>query len=541
MPDESRRAADPPPSASGWRANVRTLAAALRAGSRGRAEEPPRPPLANPLRPLDERRSLFSEMLDWMWAPLMLVWPLSVTITFLVAQGIANAPYDRLLAETLNVIAGHVREVDRKVTLDLPLPADELMHADGSDRTYYMVLGMRGELVAGDFDLPLPPDEEPAAPGRVRHRSDRMHGEEVRVAYTWVAFANMPSHSQPALVQVAETLEKRAQLANEIVRGVIIPQFVILPIAVTLVWFGLTQGLRPLTSLREMIRRRRPDDLSPIDPRAAPEELEPLLNAFNELLQRMEQNLNAQRRFIADAAHQMKTPLAGLRTQAELALRESDAGELRRSLRQIAEATERATHLINQLLALARAEHQATDLAAFKAVDLARIAREVVQDCVPLALARDIDLGLEIEPAAEVIGLPLLLRELLKNLVDNAIRYTPPRGAVTVRVRGAAGASVLEVEDTGPGIPEAERELVFERFYRVLGTKVDGSGLGLAIVREIVTQHDARLRIGPNPRATDSAWPGTLVAVEFPHLARSAPTLDLTPGTSRAADETPRA
>lgn len=541
MPDESPPASNLPQAAGGWRANVRTLAAALRAGTRGRADESPRLPLANPLRPLDERRSLFSEMLDWMWAPLMLVWPLSVTITFLVAQSIANAPYDRALAETLHVLAGHVREVDRRVTLDLPLPVEELIQADGSDRTYYMVLGMRGELVAGEVDLPLPPEDEPVAPGRVRFRSERMHGDEVRIAYTWVAFAGMSPTSQPALVQVAETLEKRAQLANEIVRGVIVPQFVILPIAVALVWFGLTQGLKPLTSLRETIRRRRPDDLSPIDPRAAPEELEPLLNAFNELLQRMEQNLNAQRRFIADAAHQMKTPLAGLRTQAELALRESDAGELRRSLRQIAEATERATHLINQLLALARAEHQATDLAAFKAVDLARLARDVMHDCVPLALARDIDLGLETEPAAEIIGVPLLLRELLKNLLDNAIRYTPPRGSVTVRVRGAAGASVLEVEDTGPGIPAAERELVFERFYRVLGTKVDGSGLGLAIVREIVNQHDARLRIGANPRAAESAWPGTLIAVEFPHLARRAATLDLTLRTSDAADETPRA
>jgi two-component system sensor histidine kinase TctE len=541
MPDESRQTSNLPQPASGWRANLRAVAAAVRTGARGRTDGAPRPPFPNPLRPLDERRSLFSEMLDWMWAPLMLVWPLSVTITFLVAQSIANAPYDRALAEALRVIAAHVREVDQRVVLDLPLPAEELIDADGSDRAYYMVLGARGELVAGAVDLPLPPESEAVVPGRVRFRSELMNGEEVRVAYTWVALANMPSHAQPALVQVAETLDKRVQLTNEIVRGVIIPQFVILPIAVTLVWFGLTQGLKPLTSLRETIRRRRPDDLSPIDPRAAPEELEPLLNAFNELLQRMKQNLTAQQRFIADAAHQMKTPLAGLRTQAELALRESDAGELRRSLRQIAEATERATHLINQLLALARAEHQATDLSAFRAVDLGRIAREVVQDCVPLALSRDIDLGLEIEPAAEIIGLPLLLRELLKNLVDNALRYTPPRGTVTVRVRGTVGASVLEVEDTGCGIPEAERALVFERFYRVLGTKVDGSGLGLAIVREIVNQHDARLSLGPNPRAPDPAWPGTLIAVEFPHLARSAPTLDLTLPSTSASNQASRA
>jgi two-component system sensor histidine kinase TctE len=304
-----------------------------------------------------------------------------------------------------------------------------------------------------------------------------------------------------------------------------------------LVWFGLTRGLAPLVSLREMIRRRRPDDLSPIDPRAAPEELEPLLNAFNELLQRMQQNLAAQRRFISEAAHQMKTPLAGLRTQAELALREPSAEDLRSSLRQIAASTERATHLINQLLSLARAEHQATDLAAFEAVNLAALAGEVLRDFVPLALARGIDLGLEPEPAGEVIGLPLLLRELLRNIVDNAIRYTPDGGTVTVRVRGEGKMVILETEDTGSGIPEGERYLVFERFYRVLGTRVDGTGLGLAIVREIAAQHDALVRLGFNPRSTNPNWPGTLISIEFSHLARGAPTLDLsaTPPSERDA------
>jgi two-component system sensor histidine kinase TctE len=528
MPDETRP--DPKalqePVGTGWRANVRSLAAVLRAGVRARPDEP-RPVRVNPLRPLEERHSLFSEILDWMWAPLMLVWPMSVTITFLVAQGIANAPFDRSLAESLSVIAGHLRLDGDRVTLQLPLPARELIHAEATDRVFYMVLGLRGEFVEGDLALPLPPEDVRPVAGPVRYRAEHLQGEEIRVAYAWVTPGGARAGAPPVLVQVGETLDRRSQLANEIVRGVIIPQFVILPIAVLLVWFGLTRGLAPLATLREMIRRRRPDDLSPIDPRAAPEELEPLLTAFNELLQRMAQNLGAQRRFIADAAHQMKTPLAGMRTQAELALRETDPAELRRSLRQIAASTERATHLINQLLALARAEHQATDLGAFEIVQLPALAGEVLRDFVPLALARGIDLGLEAEPADGVVGLPLLLREMLKNIVDNAIRYTPPGGTVTVRVRAVPGAVLLETEDTGPGIPDAERPLVFERFYRGTDTVVDGSGLGLAIVREIVAQHDALLRIGPNPRAPDPVWPGTLIGIEFSHLAGGTPTLDL--------------
>ncbi len=199
----------------------------------------------------------------------------------------------------------------------------------------------------------------------------------------------------------------------------------------------------------------RPDDLSPIESHAAPDEVAPLVGAFNELLSRLEQNLVTQKRFIADAAHQMKTPLAGMRTQAELALRETDPQDLKRSLRQIAASTERATHLINQLLSLARAEHQSTDLAAFEAVDLVALARDQVRDWVPQALARGIDLGYEgCEVPLRIVGLPLLLRELLKNLIDNALRYTPAGqsvpATVTVRVRAEGSSAFLDVEDTGP-------------------------------------------------------------------------------------------
>jgi len=533
MPDETvDPAALPPPhppsARPGWRANMRALASALAPGAGRRpAATDATPSVFNPLRRTGEQRSLFGEILDWMLAPLLLLWPMSVTVTYLVAQSIANAPYDRTLGEQVELLADHVKESNGQVALQLPLPANELLRSDPTGSVYYMVLGLRGEFVAGDRDLPIPDEQEVPTPRRVKFRSDQIRGTEVRIAYTWVEFRNAKG-GKPALVQVAETLEKRSQLANEIIRGVIVPQFVVLPIAVVLVWFGLSRGLAPLTALQARIRARRPDDLSPIDPQAAPEELAPLVNSFNELLERMVQNLQAQRRFTADAAHQMKTPLAGLRTQAELALRETDPQQLKRSLRQIAASTERATHLINQLLALARAEHHATDLRAFAAVDLVPLARELVRECYPFAQTRRIDLGFEgPERPVRIIGVAVLVRELLKNLVDNALRYTPEQGSVTVRVRAAAdsGSAFLEVEDTGPGIAEHERQLVFERFYRVLGTNVDGSGLGLAIVREIAEQHDAVLRVGNNPRSTAPGLPGTLISVEFTHTLAGPPTL----------------
>ena len=212
----------------------------------------------------------------------------------------------------------------------------------------------------------------------------------------------------------------------------------------------------------------------------------------------------------------MKTPLAGLRTQAELALRETDPQQLKRSLRQIATSTERATHLINQLLALARAEHQAADPGRFEVVELNALARRVVQESVPDAISKRVDLGYEpAEQPVRIVAVPLLLREMLLNLVDNGLRYTPEGGSVTIRVRQLNEPAFIEVEDTGPGIPETERQRVFDRFYRILGTNVDGSGLGLAIVREIVERHEGLIRIGVNPSATDQSSPGTLVSVEF--------------------------
>lgn len=482
------------------------------------------PGYQNPLRTATETRSLFSEILDWMLAPLLLLWPISVTLTYVAVESIANAPFDRSLGDAVSVLTYHVKDSDGQVSLDLRAPA-ELLQDDGSGSISYMVLGARKEFVAGDRDLPIPPEDEIPRPHRMQYRFDRLRGIDVRLAHTWVELRREGGPAY-ALVQVAETLDKRTQLANEIITGVMVPQFVILPIAVLLVWFGLTRGLAPLSALQAHIRARKPDDLSPIDPRAAPDEISPVVASFNELLQRLALNIKTQQRFLADAAHQMKTPLAGLRTQAELALRETDPQELKRSLRQMAGATERATHLINQLLSLARAEHLAP--AALSVVDLGPVARELVQTVVPEAIARGVDLGFEeSERPARIFGAPVLLRELLKNLVDNAIRYTPRGGSVTVRIRQNRGAAYLEVEDTGPGIPVNERKHVFDRFYRILGTNVDGSGLGLAIVREIVERHGALVRVSFNPAATDPAWPGTLISVEFEAILADDPNVVL--------------
>ncbi|AQV92916.1 sensor histidine kinase [Cupriavidus necator] len=441
-------------------------------------------------------RSLFGEILDWMLAPLLLLWPMSIAVTYLVAKSIANGPFDRSLEASAIVLSQQVREVNGRVTLQLPLSAREILRADETDNIYYQVVGKRGEYIAGDHDLPLPSEDDQGHAGLVSLRDDRVAGNDVRVAYTYVELKQV-SGTQPVLVQVAETLDKRARLANEIIKGVILPQFVILPLAVVLVWFGLSRGLAPLTAIQQRIRARNPGDTSPIDERAAPQEITPLVASFNDLLARLDQSVQTQKRFIADAAHQMKTPLAGLRMQAELAQREQSPEELRRSLAQIAGSSERTAHLVTQLLSLARMENLA-GAGTMAALDLTALAREVVKDWLPQAWARNIDLGLDADDHPVMVhGNRLMLTEMLNNLLDNAIRYTPAGGHATVRVSADAFEpfAYLDVEDTGPGIAPAERERVMERFYRVLGTNTEGSGLGLAIVREIVQQHGGEVHI----------------------------------------------
>ncbi len=446
-----------------------------------------------------EQRSLFGEILDWMLTPLLLLWPVSLVLTWLVAQGIAGKPFDRALEYNARAMAQLITINHSRAEFVLPRPARELLRADDSDTVYYQVLGPRGELLSGDKEIPRPPIDEKVLTDEVHIRDDVIKGFDVKVAYIWV---HLPvTGSKPALVQVAETLEKRSVLATEIVKGVMLPQFVILPLAVLLVWLALVQAIKPLNQLEERIRARKPDDLSPIDAQAVPMEVTPLVESVNDLLMRLTDSIATQKRFLADAAHQLKTPLAGLRMQAEMAQREgASAEDLKHSLRQIGRASIRATHSVNQLLALARAESSGSAMPR-TICDLAELTMSVVRDCVPRALDKHIDLGYEGTqpgtPSCTVLGNATLLKEMVRNLVDNAINYTPSSldnpGVITVRVLTDPFGRplVLQVEDSGPGVPEAERELIFQPFYRALGTEADGSGLGLPIVLEIAQQHNA--------------------------------------------------
>lgn len=464
--------------------------------------------------------SLFGEILDWMLVPLLLLWPISIAITYLVAKSTANQPFDHALEDRVTVLAQQLKFNHEQLVAPLPSMAADILRADSSDQLVYAVNGPHAELLDGDSGLPIPASEDTHQAWTVLFRDDQYRSNDVRVAYLY-----LPQGSGQDLepdkwivVQVAETLEKRALLSNQIVKGVIVPEFVILPLALVLIWFALTRGLAPLTDLQRRIRNRRSDDLSPIESGLVPEEISPLVASLNEMLGRLSHTIHLQKRFIADAAHQMKTPLAGMRMQSELALRQHDKAEINHSLEQLAKSSESATRLVNQLLALARAEDVSPTASAFVPMDLSELAREATLEWFTKAQLRSIDLGLE-QPGRSVMvqGNPIMLRELINNLIDNALRYSPTGASVTVRVKidREQRLAQLEVEDNGPGIPASERHHVFERFYRILGTEVEGSGLGLSIVREIASQHDGEVDIFSNPRCTDLKMPGCLVRVSL--------------------------
>ena len=456
--------------------------------------------------------SLFGEILDWMLAPLLVVWPVSVAVIWALAYSIASGPYDRALQTNVMALANQIGFANGRVSVNLPTAASAILRYDETDEIFFQVRGPRNEVLAGDKGMPPVDRDEFTAPRTVYFADEIVRGREIRAAYTFLEFTGAAG---PVLVQVGETLDKRTKLANEIINGVLLSQILLVPVFLFLVWYGLTQGIAPLNKLQNKIRGRKPQDLSPIDPNEAPEEVRPFILAINDLMARLSQSLRAQQRFVADAAHQMRTPLAGLKTQAEFALRETDRGEIEHSMRQIAASADRASHMVNQLLALARAESDVP--VAMVMLDLNELTANATREWVPQALAKSIDLGFEpCDEPAVVEGNATLLRELVANLVDNALRYTPAGGRVTVRVR-CTRLVTLEVEDNGIGIEEHERDLVFERFYRVLGTRTEGSGLGLAIVREVAELHRGRASVAPN-----LADRGTVFRVVLPRVGGAA-------------------
>jgi two-component system sensor histidine kinase TctE len=451
-------------------------------------------------------------LITWLAGPLFVLWSVSTVIGYDIAKRFVNLAYDRALLEAALDIGRQVRVINDRIYVDLPDVALQILQTRESGGLYYLVTGPADEFISGDPDLPRPPAEAPEANAdRVRYYDEEFRGLEIRAVALRAPVE--PGTGRGAVqIHVAERVTARDEFARQIILRMALPQGILILLAGLAVWYGVGRGLAPLSTLRGELESRSHRDLSALSEEQAPQEVRPLIHAMNDLLARLGTAISAQQRFIADAAHQLRTPIAGLKTQTELALRQSDPAGVQETLRKLQTATEQSARLVNQLLSLARAEPGAKLGHAVERLDLARLARDAATEWVPRALARDIDLGYEGEAgAAWIEGDPFLLRDMLGNLLDNAIRYSQRGGHVTVRVAGDGATVALSVEDNGPGIPGPERERVFERFYRVLGTGTEGCGLGLAIVREIALSHRAGVTL-----AAGAGGKGTAVRVTFP-------------------------
>jgi two-component system sensor histidine kinase TctE len=416
----------------------------------------------------------------------------------------ASEAYDQALVDVGIALSERIRSADDAVAFDLPGAAEQVLRTDKYDAIYYNVRRPDGSRLAGDTGLPPIPQDRRPDEGVIAYDGE-YRGEAIRVIALLV-----PCGGQICTVQVAETTNKRRRLARNIVLSSLVPELLITLATLVIVWFGVKRGLAPLEHLSEEIRARSARDLRPIDPGHAPEEARPIVGALNQLFGQVAGASSNQQRFLANAAHQLRTPLAGLQAHTEIALAQGVPEENRAQLEHVHRATIRTARLANQLLALARAEPGGrVDVTA--PVNLRAVVEDAADQWVHRAMAKEIDLGFELADV-EVQGDALLLREALSNLIHNALEYSPAGARVTVRTGTRNNQAFLEVEDDGPGIPVAERERVLERFYRVAGTPGTGSGLGLSIVREIAAAHRAQLEIGAGDRDH-----GCRVGLTFPH------------------------
>ncbi|MBI1397773.1 MAG: sensor histidine kinase [Betaproteobacteria bacterium] len=455
---------------------------------------------------MPEADSLRSRLFARLIVPLIVLVVLSAGLAYYAAFRFANQVYDHWISDTAVALSQLTREGPAGIYVDLPSAAQHMLASDQRDNTYYRIAEVPGRFIAGHRALPHPPAA--LVPGAPPVCYDGIFGgDRVRVS------AYRP-RDMPIVVQVAETVTKRDTLALEIIAGMLLPLLLLALLGTAGIWFGVDAGLLPLTRLARQLHARTPQDLRPLEESAAPSEVRPLVHALNGLLGRVDEMLTAQRRFVGDAAHQLRTPIAGLKTQAEMALRAEDPATLKAVLANIVAGTSRAASLVSQLLALARSESPQGGSSTLQPVDLDQLARSVTSDWISRALEAEIDLGYEPpERRVRISGDPVMLREVLGNLIDNALKYCPRGGEATVRLVADAATATLTVTDNGPGIPPAERERVFERFYRVADSTISGTGLGLAIVREFALAQGGSARVEPGPDGR-----GTSVIVTFPTL-----------------------
>lgn len=458
--------------------------------------------------PLPTAKAVASESLRFglllrLASVLLVLLVLDALACYYTALHFANLVYDKWLIDSDRSLATAVHGLDGRVALDLPRPALDVFQFDEVDTTYYRVESTQQGFIAGERSLNPVAN---VAPGAVDLGDGQIAGRAVRVVSM-----RLPSliSGDSVTISVAETLIKRSTLTREIVLAMIAPQIALLAVGLSLAWVNVNRGLKPLTDLATQIEERDHDNLAPVSEHGLPVEARALVRRLNELFVRVKEGIASQEQFVADAAHQLRTPLAAVVLHADAAERATETDSQRRALRSLRISADRAARLSQQLLLLMRAGPAAA-AARFSEVDLTQLVRRVGEEWVPQMLARGIDFGLAVpEMSVPISAAEPLLAELLSNLLDNALRYGRPSGRVTLGVI-ATQAPALYVEDDGPGVDPVEQSRIFERFYRSPDATGEGCGLGLAIVKEIAELHHAVVRVHSDPQVG-----GTRMSVVF--------------------------
>ncbi|MFZ6654436.1 sensor histidine kinase [Undibacterium sp. TJN19] len=446
--------------------------------------------------------SIRLRLLKWLIAPLLVTNILGAVLIYRLAWEPANAAFDEGLTDTAWALVPRLKLVSADVAIDLPPQAEQVLRVGHFDPIYFIVRNTEGKTIAGDADFPTLRTterlDEPIAYDAV------MRNGGIRV----ISLKTMVS-GKPVFIGVAETLRRRNNIRSDIFIALLLMEGLLAGMSATIVWFAVAKGLSPLKKMRADLDSRSYDDLSLIDVKHIAFELQPLVLALNDLLTRVQIGAAAQRDFVANVAHQLRTPLAGLKMQIEwLQQRYVSEEETSHSIKLMMSSTERLIRQTNQFLSLARAEPSQFDQAHLEKLALNKLVEDAIQHFIEEADKKNIDLGFDLH-ASEIMGNRFLLRDLIDNLIDNAIRYTPANGTITVSCLSTGDRVILKVEDSGPGIAQSEQQLIFNRFYRI-SDQSNGSGLGLSIVRDIANDHKAGINV-----STGSNGSGTVFEVVF--------------------------
>jgi two-component system, OmpR family, sensor histidine kinase TctE len=452
--------------------------------------------------------SIKRQLLLWLLIPQGVLWLAGAFLSYNVAKHYTNMAIDDSLLQTARSIGRQIKPQDNGLIIDFPHALQLLLNDDADERLFYMVSLNTGGVIFSNSDLPaLANHQKPDK--KIIFYDANVQNESLRIVSLYFP-VEITQQKKWLHVQVGKSTEARNQLSRKILIDIAAPLAILIFVMSFLVWWGINRGLRPLARLQRQIETHSGQDASPLHLDNEPEEVGALTSALNHLLSSTNESIARQRRFIADAAHQLRTPLAGLKSQTELAMRETTPEGLSNRLSMVHTSANRSIHLVNQLLTLARSEPDSAKGMPRIALDLAKIIRELTAECVPRALAAGMDLGCDTDISeAPMYGNSALLRELFTNLVENAIKYIPRGCNITVRLSIEGEHYMVEVEDDGAGIPDSDKERVFERFYRREQTG-NGCGLGMAIVKEITERHRGSIRL------LDAIPHGLIVRVMLP-------------------------